>query len=153
MSFSILLNSTQFITQDQAFGDTTYGVNFTNYEKGSYYMTFSYRGLGNLLDASDLVNVNIDFLGSSSVSYSNGVIGNQSTNYIGTLRNQLAGGAVDNYFYANVTDNTPVYFPSLPASNFIRVRMLNMANQLIVLHDVLDPNVAGYMLCLHFQKI
>lgn len=152
MSFSLLLNSNSYYEQANVNGDTTYAVNFTNYPEGKYNLTFSYYGAQNHLDATDLANVYVSFQSAPRMDVLSGVTGNQSSNYIGTLKKELLAGGNDGYFYASPTDNPPVFFPQKPTTNFIQVQLLNRAGAVIVLHDVADPNVAGYMLTLHFEK-
>ena len=153
MSFSLLLNSHSYYSQANANGDTTYAVNFTNYPEGKYNLTFSYYGEQNHLNGTDLANVYVSFQSAPRMTVLSGSVGNQNSNYIGTLKKELLANGNDGYLYAAPTDNPPVHFPQKPTTNFIQVQLLNRAGTVIVLHDVADPNVAGYMLTLHFEKL
>lgn len=152
MSFSLLLNSNSFYSQANANGDTTYAVNFTNYPEGRYYLTFSYYGGQNHLDGTDLASLYIGFQNNPTMFALSGTTNNQVSTFVGGLNKKLLANANDGFFYAGPMDNPPIYFPQKPTCNFIQVRLLNRAGAVIVLHDVADPNVAGYMLCLHFHK-
>lgn len=152
MSFSLLLNSTNFYSQANANGDTTYSVNFTNFQEGRYYLTFSYWGAQNHIDGTDCPNLYVSFQNNPNMFLGSSSSTNQVSTFLGGLNKKLLANANDGFFYASPVDNPPVYFSQKPTANFVQVRLLNRAGNVIVLHDIADPNMGAYMLTLHFHK-
>ena len=154
VKFNIVLNS-QYpseLTIGNDANNLSYEFNWTNIPRGTYMMSFAYRGLNNAdFVANDSPQIFLSLGVVPSVYEANTGGRSMVSSYIGTLRTEThAAGQV--YFYSNLTDNPAVYYQSLPSSGPISVQIFKS--------DFTTPFRTGggnelgeYVLVLSFERV
>jgi len=150
--FNIVLNSQKsnptFSSGNN--NDKTYLFNWTNIPQGKYKMRWTFKS-GNQTNLLATYNPQVELtLGAVSTTYVGGQI-TQSyiINFVGTLRSWV-DPTQDGHFVANVNDNAPIFYNSVPTDDQIRVRMYNDDFTTLFTAGV---GMANYVMFLNFEKV
>jgi hypothetical protein len=149
MSFSIVLNSAIYLSATNT-QTVEYAFDFTTMEEGEYEVSFTYRGLQNHLDSTDLCLVYADFGTSRNIFRGGSETQNKFIPFIGFLHNQYNTNT-DGYLYANLTDNAPFYLKQKPAGSNITIRLVYGNGSPFETHGAQMP--ADYIMTLNFKKL
>jgi hypothetical protein len=151
--FNIILNS-QKSNPTFSSGNTndqTFLFNWTNIPQGKYKMQWTLKSTAPVANLLAAYNPQVELtLGSIPTTYIGGQISQSFiANYIGTLR-QWVDPTQQGFYYANLNDNSPTFYTSLPTDFKIQVKMFN--------DDFLTLFTAGggmpeYVMFLSFTKI
>jgi hypothetical protein len=141
-SFSVVLNSTKYLTRDNR-SSISYGIDWSFMPEGKY--SLSWKFVSKASTASKVLLLEANF-GTSVNSFTAGQNTYAQTNqYLGVVTNSYSGNAAGS-FKSDYSDNPPLYMASKPSSNIFSV---NIFDNDLVLYDI----AVDYVLILNFKNI